>query len=240
MAVKQLAPERLYQRCDPQQFDFATTEELEDLSDVIGQPRAVDAVRFGIGILHKGYNLFALGPTGSGKHAMVQRYAREKARSGECPPDWCYVNNFQQPHEPRMLCMPAGRGIKLEQDMDQLVQDLHDAIPAVFDSDDYRTRSQAIEDELGEQREQALKEVQSHAEEKKISLIRTPTGFTLAPVRDGEVLDPGEFKKLPDDERKRIEQDTENLQAALFLILPQKVAEILDDIFFDFIKILYD
>ena len=114
MAVKQLAPERLYQRCDPEQFDFTTTEDLEDLSDVIGQPRAVEAVRFGIGILHKGYNLFAFGPTGSGKHAMVQRYATDKARSGECPPDWCYVNNFQQPHKPRILRMPPGRGTELD------------------------------------------------------------------------------------------------------------------------------
>ena len=221
MAVKQLAPERLYQRCDPQQFDFATTEEREDLSDVIGQPRAVDAVRFGIGILHKGYNLFALGPTGSGKHAMVQRYAREKARSGECPPDWCYVNNFQQPHEPRMLCMPAGRGIKLEQDMDQLVQDLHDAIPAVFDSDEYRTHTQAIEDEFNERKEQAISEIQSKADEKHIALMRTPTGFTLAPVREEEVLSQDEFEKLPEEDRKRIEQDTESLQEQLRKMLQQ-------------------
>jgi lon-related putative ATP-dependent protease len=221
MTIKHLQADHLYQRCDPAQFEFRTTEQLEDLAEVIGQPRAVEAVRFGIGVLHKGYNLFALGPTGTGKHALVKRYASEQARADKLPPDWCYVNNFQQPHSPRMLCMPPGRGVELERDMVQLVADLHDAIPAVFDSDDYRTRSQAIEEELGEQREQALKEVQSHAEEKKISLIRTPTGFTLAPVRDGEVLDPGEFKKLPDEERKRIEQDTEKLQEELLKVLQQ-------------------
>ena len=221
MAVKQLAPERLYQRCDPEQFDFTTTEDLEDLSDVIGQPRAVEAVRFGIGILHKGYNLFAFGPTGSGKHAMVQRYAREKASSGECPPDWCYVNNFQQPHKPRMLRMPAGRGIQLDQDMDQLVEDLHDAVPAVFDSDEYRTHSQAIEDEFNERKEQAIGELQSKADEKHIALMRTPTGFTLAPVREEEVLSSDEFEELPEAERKRIEQDTENLQEQLRKVLQQ-------------------
>jgi lon-related putative ATP-dependent protease len=221
MAVKQLAPERLYQRCDPEQFDFTTTEDLEDLSDVIGQPRAVEAVRFGIGILHKGYNLFAFGPTGSGKHAMVQRYAREKASSGECPPDWCYVNNFQQPHKPRMLRMPAGRGIQLDQDMDQLVEDLHDAVPAVFDSDEYRTHSQAIEDEFNERKEQAIGELQSKADEKHIALMRTPSGFTLAPVREEEVLSSDEFDKLPEEERKRIEQDTENLQEQLRKVLQQ-------------------
>ena len=221
MAVNKLAPDTLYQRCDPDTFGFTTTAELEDLTDVIGQPRAVDAVKFGISILHKGYNLFALGPTGSGKHAMVQRYASEKARAGECPPDWCYVNNFQQPHKPRSLRMPAGRGIKLEQDMERLVQDLHEAIPGVFDSDEYRTHSQAIEEEFNEQKEQAIGEVQHNADEKQIALIRTPTGFTLAPMRKDEVLSPDEFEKLPEEDRKRIEEDTEILQEQLRKVLQQ-------------------
>ena len=221
MAVNKLAPDTLYQRCDPDTFDFTTTAELEDLTDVIGQPRAVDAVKFGISILHKGYNLFALGPTGSGKHAMVQRYASEKARAGECPPDWCYVNNFQQPHKPRSLRMPAGRGIKLERDMERLLQDLHEAIPAVFDSDEYRTHSQAIEEEFNEQKEQAIGEVQHNADEKQIALIRTPTGFTLAPMRKDEVLSPDEFEKLPAEDRKRIEEDTEILQEQLRRVLQQ-------------------
>ena len=221
MTVKRLEPGLLYQRCDPKQFEFDTTEELEDLAEVIGQPRAVDAVRFGIGIQHKGYNLFALGPTGTGKHALVQRYAIEHAETGPLPPDWCYVNNFQQPHEPRKLRMPPGRGVELERSMEQLVEDLYDAIPTVFESDEYRTRSQAIEEELSEQKEQALNKIQSDAENKKIGLIRTPTGFTLAPMHKGEALNPEEFKKLPKGERKRIEQDVEKLQEQLRKMLQE-------------------
>jgi lon-related putative ATP-dependent protease len=221
MAVKQLSPEILYQRCDPGLFDFETTEELEDLADVIGQPRAVDAVQFGIGILHKGYNLFALGPTGTGKHALVNRYASKQAKAGKRPSDWCYVNNFQQPHKPRKLRMPPGRGVELEGDMEQLVEDLHGVIPEVFDSDEYRTRSQAIEDEFSERKEQAIGAVQEQADEKKIALMRTPTGFTLAPIRDGEVINPEEYEKLPEEERKRIEEDTEGLQEQLRKVLKQ-------------------
>ena len=221
MAVKRLKPDLLYRRCDPEQFDFNTTEELEDLTEVIGQPRAVDAVRFGIGIRHKGYNLFALGPPGTGKHALVQRYAIEQARAGPVPPDWCYVNNFQQPHEPRMLRMPSGRGMELEQDMLQLVDDLHAAIPTVFESDEYRTRSQAIEEELSEHKEQSLKKIQTNAEQKQIALVRTPTGFTLAPIRKDEVLSPDEYKELPEDERKQIEQDIEELREQLRKMLQE-------------------
>jgi lon-related putative ATP-dependent protease len=120
-----------------------------------------------------------------------------------------------------MLRMPAGRGIQLDQDMDQLVEDLHDAVPAVFDSDEYRTHSQAIEDEFNERKEQAIGELQSKADEKHIALMRTPSGFTLAPVREEEVLSSDEFDKLPEEERKRIEQDTENLQEQLRKVLQQ-------------------
>jgi len=215
MAITRLQPDALYQYCDPQAFDFDSTTELEDLTEVIGQPRAVDSVRFGMGIRHKGYNLFALGPTGTGKHALVQRYATGQAQGEPVPPDLCYVNNFQQPHEPRMLQLPPGHGVQLERDMNQLIEDLHAAIPTVFESDEYRTRSQAIEDELDEQREQALKQVNADAEQKHIALIRTPTGFTLAPVRDGETMSQDDFESLSKKERKRIEKDTEALQEQL-------------------------
>jgi lon-related putative ATP-dependent protease len=219
MAIRTLTPEMLYQDCDPAQFEFATTAELAELDDVIGQPRAIDSVRFGMGIRHKGYNLFALGPVGTGKHEMVLRHATAQARTEPLPPDWCYVFNFQQPHEPRALELPPGEGRRLERDMAQLVSDLHAAIPTVFESDEYRTRSQAIEEELAERKEQALQEIQKAAEQKHIALMRTPTGFTLAPVRKDEALSLEEFEKLPEPERERIEQDTAELQEQLRTLL---------------------
>jgi lon-related putative ATP-dependent protease len=219
MTIKKLQAELLYRHCDPDMFDFETTGSLQDLAEVIGQPRAVEAVRFGIGIQHKGYNLFALGPTGTGKHALVQRYAEEQAQAEPLPPDWCYVNNFQKPHQPHAMSMPAGQGVKLARDMDQFIEDLYVAIPTVFESDEYRTRSQVIEEELDEKKKQALQGIQADAEEKHIALVRTPTGFTLAPVRKEEVLSKEEFEALSEEERKAIEKDTENLQERLRTML---------------------
>ena len=221
MTSKRLEADSLIHRCDPEQFSFNTTAELEDLADAIGQPRAVDAVRFGLGIRHKGYNLFALGPTGTGKHALVKRYAMEQAAAEPVPPDWCYVNNFRQPSNPRMLCLPPGRGVELEKSMQQLIEDLYATIPTVFESDEYQTRTQEIEEELSERKEQALKQIQENAEKKHIALIRTPTGFTLAPLRKGEIISPEEFKKLSDEERKGIEADTGELWEQLRKMLQE-------------------
>jgi hypothetical protein len=77
--VKPLEATALYQRCDPRQFTFESTADLEDLAEVIGQARAVEAVRFGVGIRREGFNLFALGPEGIGKYAVVRHYLERQA-----------------------------------------------------------------------------------------------------------------------------------------------------------------
>ena len=85
----ELTPSDLYRRCDPAQFSFADTSALPDLEEVIGQARAVQAVEFGIGIRRKGYNIFALGPTGTGKHSLLQSFLNEAAATRPLPGDWC-------------------------------------------------------------------------------------------------------------------------------------------------------
>lgn len=69
----------------------------------------MDAVRFGSGIRHEGYNLFVLGPSGMGKHSLVRQLLEEKANQANKPADWCYINNFSQPHKPYVLKLPHGR-----------------------------------------------------------------------------------------------------------------------------------
>ena len=107
--VRPLEAAALYQRCDPMQFVFETTADLEDLTGVIGQDRAVEAVRFGIGMSRQGYNLFALGPEGTGKYSVVRRYLERQAAGQPPPSDWCYVSNFVEAYKPRILQLPAGR-----------------------------------------------------------------------------------------------------------------------------------
>jgi lon-related putative ATP-dependent protease len=221
MTVKALDASALCQRCNPEEFDFKTTADLEQLAGVIGQPRAVEAVKFGISIRRDGYNLFALGPTGTGKQSLVETYTRDKA-AGEPPPsDWCYVNNFQHSHKPTALELPFGKGTDLQKGMDQLVEELRSAIPAAFESEDYRARMQAIEEELKEKQEGALERIHDVAKDRGIALIRTPSGFAFAPTKKGEVLSPEAFSDLPEKDRERIESDVSELQKELQKTLHQ-------------------
>jgi lon-related putative ATP-dependent protease len=213
--VLPLDASELYRRTDPEIFDFQTTEDLEDLDEVIGQPRAVDALRFGIGIRREGYNIFALGPSGTGKRAMVRKSFEEQAASESTPDDWIYVNNFEQRNRPRAISLPAGKGQEFKRDMENLVEELRTSLSAAFESDEYRTRKQVIEQEFQEQQEKSLEGIQERARENNLSLIRTPGGLVFAPMREGEVLSPEEFQGMSDEDRKQIESKLEEFQGEL-------------------------
>ncbi|UCE89446.1 MAG: AAA family ATPase, partial [Pseudomonadota bacterium] len=214
-----LAAEALRTRCEPEQFDFDTTAELEELSEVIGQARALEAIRFGITIRREGYNLFVLGETGAGKHTVVREYLEQQAAHEELPSDWCYVNDFEVPHKPRSLRLPPGQGVALRDDVSHLIEDLRAALPSAFETDEYHARVQEISDAFEERREQAFSELTSEAEKHNIRLIRTPGGFAFAPMKDNAVIEPADFQRLPEQEQKRIEEHISVLQEQLTAIL---------------------
>jgi lon-related putative ATP-dependent protease len=220
-AVAPLRAGDLCRRCDPAQFDFRTTEELEDLEGVLGQVRAVGAIEFGVGIRREGYNLFAMGPEGVGRHTIIRRHLEQQAKPAEPPSDWCYVYNFETAHKPRALRLPSGQAGAFRDKMARLVEDLRAAIAAAFESDEYRSRRQEIDSELGERQERVIGEVGAHANSQGIALLRTPAGFGFAPMRSGKVMDPEDFAKLPDEEQKRLEALVSSLQEELARVIHQ-------------------
>jgi len=212
---RELAPDALRRACDPGQFKFETTAELTELAEVLGQSRAVEAIRFGIGIAREGYNLFAMGPEGMGRRTMVRAFLERDVPRRDVPQDWCYVFNFEVAHRPRAIPLPPGRAQKFRAEMAHLVEDLRTAIPAVFESDEYRNRRQEIESRFGEQQESAIGTVGGHAKAQGIALLRTPAGFGFAPIKGDGVMGPKEFAKLAEAEQQRLEAAIAELQKEL-------------------------
>ena len=217
--MKPLEENQLYQASDLTQLDFATTDDLEDLTDIVGQARALEAIHFGIGIKKDGYNIFALGPAGTGKHGVVTQLLLQKAGSEAEPNDWCYVNNFDQPHKPIKISLPKGLGRQLSQDMSCLVDELRAAIPALFESDEYRSKVQELEGALKEKQEQSIDEIRHSAKDKEIALIRTANGFAFAPMKGEEVINPKEFKNLSPEVKQKYDSDIKILQESLEHVL---------------------
>lgn len=216
-----LSPDRLYRSCDTERFSFTTTAELDDLAEGIGQMRAIDAAHFGIGMRHAGYNLYVMGPPGSGKRYLIRQLLDRRVAEEAKPADWCYVHNFGQPHKPRAIQLPAGMGTRLHADMQQLVAELQATIPAVFEGEEYRRRFNQIDEEYGERQTQAFGEVAEEAGKHDITLLRTPNGFSFAPSRGDEVMSPDDFDKLSAEDKARIERDIASLQEKLEKVIRQ-------------------
>src|SRR5690625_7426091 len=111
--------------------------------------------------------------------------------------------------------LEAGDGRRLRDDMEGFIEELEGGIAAVFEGEEYQSRMQDIQEELEQQQREGLSAIGKEARESDIALVSTPSGFSLVPMRDDEVLEPEEFKKLPEEERKRIEERISELQKKL-------------------------
>lgn len=217
-----LPADKLYHAFDAATLPFATTADLPDGLEIIGQGRAVDAIRFGIGIRHQGYNLFALGPNGTGRQTTVNRFLQQRAVGEAVPDDWCYVYNFDQPDKPRALRLPPGRAVALRDDMKKLVEELASVLPGVFSGEEYQLQKHALDEELRGRQMEALEKLREEAKTHDIALIQTPGGFAFAPLKEGgEVITPDEFMQLDAAAQKEIETQVTTLQEALQRLMEQ-------------------
>ena len=204
--LKPLAPELLYTHCDLAQLTFTSTAELEDLAEIVGQASAAEAIQFGVGIRHEGYNIYVLGPAGSGRYSLIRKELEGRAATMPAPADWCYLNNFELSHKPVAVSLPAGRGVKFQQHMRQFCEELSGVIPAAFESEEYRSHIEALNDEFKHRHGKVFEDLGHEALAQGIALVDTPTGFSLAPYKNEQILTPEEFDKLPDDEQQRCNQ----------------------------------
>ncbi len=215
MAPRPLSPARLRRIARLPAAAFRTTADLDSHDVALGQADAVEAIEFAIGMKRAGYNLFVMGVSGTGRHALARRLLERHAIEGPAPDDWVYVNDFTNSHTPRALALPAGRAPAFRADMERFVQDVFASIPALFEGEAFRGRQQAVDDEFKALQEAAFQEIQEQAQTKGLALIRTQAGLSLAPVRDGEVMAPEVYNQLPAPVRAQLEADLGELQHKL-------------------------
>ncbi len=146
MTLKALPVESLRRVCQASAFSFKTTAELEGAGDFIGQQRGTKALAFGLGMRAPGYNVFVAGESGTGRMTAVQRLVAQRAAADARPADWVYVHNFQQPHRPRALALPAGRGAGLQIEVAELLATLQRELPRAFATESGRQETRAIDE----------------------------------------------------------------------------------------------
>ena len=215
MAISKLKPKQLYAVCNPNKFKFKTTADLPERVSALGQDRALSAVELGMNIKSKGYNLFCLGPEGTGKTSLVKRILKKEAKLRPTPSDWAYIYNFKEPHKPLAMCFDAGKASEFSKDMEELVEDLSSSLPAVLDSDEYKAGINIIKEKYRQKKDEYVKILQKKAKGRSVTLLHMPVGLVVAPMKNGEVLSPEVFDTLPEDEKKALVEDLNFMQQAI-------------------------
>ncbi|KGE02667.1 Lon protease family protein [Pseudohaliea rubra] len=221
-AAEPLPADALYRSCPLEPLGFDSTAELEPLAFELGQERALEALDFGLAVDGHGFNIFLAGSTGSGRRELLQGLLeRQRAARAEAPEDWCYVNNFDDPGKPLALRLPPGRGRQLRSAMAEAVEELLTILPATFQGDEYQTRVQELGEHFQERESEAFQALAEKASEQGVAMLKTPSGYTLAPLKDGEVLAPAAFEKLPEAERKATLEAIDRLKEELKSVVRQ-------------------
>src|SRR5512136_2668668 len=206
-----LPPEALRRICDPHTFDFETMADLPGLEEVIGQPRAVAALEFGVGMASHGFNLFALGLPGSGKTTLIREYLERRAIDQPVPPDLCYVNNFKDARRPIALSFPAGHAHELKRDVDALIDELRTTIPKAFEAKEYENRRDEIMHAMETSVAEEFARLEQQVKKGGFQLVQTPGGMLLVPAIDGRPVSEAELESLGEEQRNKLIQVRERL-----------------------------
>lgn len=207
-----VAPERLRKRFDPSLLRFETTEEVEPSADFIGQPRALDAITFGLEVSATGYNVFVSGAPGTGRRTMIERFLRKHAAGKSPPGDWLYLFDFDAEERPRAIQVPRGRGRQLVADLHDLIEESRRQLARAFESEEYNRRRQEVIERAEHEREEALGDLRRFAGERGLTLELTPAGMLTIPVIEGKPVAPAEFSRLPEPVRERYRERSEEVE----------------------------
>lgn len=211
LMLKALPTSQVRRICDPEQFNFKSTEKLPHLKEIVGQDRAVHALVFGLEMKDHGYHVYAVGPMGTGKATTIRKYLEKEAKNKPVPNDWLYINNFDDTDKPKKLQLPAGIGRKFRDDMDKLVLELKTEVPKAFEAEAYTKEREAVEKNFQNQSDELLQQLAKKAEERGFQLVQTSHGFAVVPMVEDKVLTPKAQLKLNEEKRKELEANQEVL-----------------------------
>ena len=194
--IAELPVDKLRYRCSADVFEFETTKELDCSFDIIGQDRAIKAIRLGLSVRSRGYNILVQGLTGTGKETTVKSILEKVAHNSTIPGDICYVFNFDDADRPNVLYLPPGDGTRLRKDMNGLVDYLSRTVPAVLESDEFKKRRTQIIEHEGEKGRGVIQEFEGRIKKENFVLVELRFG----PVTKNEVAPIVEEKLRTGDE----------------------------------------
>ncbi len=197
---------KLKMTCNPNVFDFETTENLEPITTGIGQDRGIKALEFGVKVDVKGYNIYIEGPSGVGKTMYTRNYLSKIAPKKRTPSDWCYIYNFENPNEPIAVSLPAGQGKEFKESMDGFIKEIKKDIKSTFNNDDFEKEKSLLKKEYEEKRSKIIEKLGERALNFGFQVKSAQNGIYMMPVLDGKALKEEEFDKLDEGIKEEFEK----------------------------------
>lgn len=191
--------------CNPDLFQFETTDELEPINTGIGQDRGIKALEFGINVDIKGYNLYLEGPSGVGKTMYTKNYLDKICKKKKTPNDWCYIYNFDDPNEPVAVSLAAGQGKEFKETMDSFIKDIQVDIKNTFNNDDFEKEKALIKNEYEEKRNVLMEKLNKKSEKYGFQVKSAQNGIYMMPILDGKTIEQEDFEKLDDSLKQEFE-----------------------------------
>ncbi|MCX5754092.1 MAG: AAA family ATPase, partial [Candidatus Krumholzibacteria bacterium] len=229
--ARELPPSRLRWRCASSLFDFKTTDDIKPCQDIIGQDRALSAIKMGLKLEHRGYNIFITGLVGTGRTTTIKHLLERLDKKGPIPSDICYMNNFKNPNMPRMIELEAGKGNELSADMNRLIAELLSKISSVFQSDYYKDRRKKLIEEFQVKQKDIISKFEKDIASEGFTMVRMQVGPImkpeLLPVVDGNPVNFPQLQKLaeegkvPKENIKKYEDSAEKLSEKMQVVYSQ-------------------
>ncbi|MFX0090468.1 MAG: AAA family ATPase [Candidatus Hodarchaeota archaeon] len=211
--------DKLRRECGTSLMACTTTEELEALEGIIGQDRAVKALKFGLSIQHKGFNIYVTGIPGIGKTTAIKSFLDEIAKTKPVPPDWCYVYNFKNSYRPLALKFEPGQAKTFQKVMTDLIAEVRRLMPSALESQDYQLQREQIIKDFEARRREITGKFEDDAREQGFLVQSSPMGITFIPIFQDMPVQEKDLLKLPEETRKKIDEKAQGLRAELRIVM---------------------
>jgi len=203
--VKELPAGKLRWSCPTKLLKFKTTAEIEPCFDIIGQDRALMAIKMGLELEHRGYNIFITGLVGTGRTTTIKRLLEQLEKKEPIPPDICDMNIFKNPNMPKCIELQPGEGMKLAAGMDNFIFDLLQKIPTVFKSDYYKERRKKLIEDIQEKQKTIISDFEEKISKEGFTMIRIQIGPIikpeLVPVIEDNAINFGQLVQLVEEDK---------------------------------------
>lgn len=219
--TNEVSYKKLKYTCNPDIFNFETTDELNTNYKGVGQERGIKSLEFGLRVDTNGYNLYLEGPTGSGKTTYTRNYLKKLSKSKKTPPDWCYIYNFDNPNEPIAMSLPAGDGQRFKDAMDKFIKEIKVDIHNTFKNSNFESEKNQIVQKYQEKRDKLLENLNKKSAKYGFVVKSADNGVYMMPVVDGKVIKEEEFNELDADVKKEYEDKSTIVQEQIIQVIQQ-------------------